>query len=356
MIKSTYFKNSLNYSMLLFLALLILLMLLGCRQNMMQRAVPLSEETKYQSDLAFNLTHQQLDEIAGSVKKLYCIVEYDVYQFIENDQMNREKLGQINLKRSSAKRSAINESVHGSATVLQNNRNGILLLTCAHVVNNPDTVIAFFANTGRGEIIESIAVKRSQLNFIRNDENNILLRIIAIDSKLDVAFLGSVAEGNSAEMIEFRHPVGNANALHWGTPVYLMGYPGGHQMLTRAIVGNPYSSSSGDFIVDATFNPGGSGSLIFALGENQQTIEMVGIAKSASASFSNLIKPEKESHQETYNPNLPYQGDIFVTRARNINYGVTFAISINTIRDFYIQNRRLLTLDGYNLDEFFSLN
>jgi len=282
-------------------------------------------------------------------------VEYDVYQFTEKDQMNREKLAHINLRRSSAVRSAINESVHGSATVLQNNRNGILLLTCAHVVNNPDTVVAYFANTGREEIIESVAVKRSQLNFIRSDENNVLLRIIAIDVKLDVAFLVNTAPGNTEKMIEFKHTVGNANALHWGTPVFLMGYPGGHQMLTRAIVGNPNPSSNGDFIVDATFNPGGSGSLIFALCENQQMVEMVGIAKSASASFSNLLKPEKESHQETYNPNLPYQGEIYVTRARNINYGVTFAISINTIRDFYIQNRRLLTREGYNLDEFFSL-
>lgn len=328
----------------------------GCRQSTFQKATPLNEEAKYHSELPFKMASTQMDEISGSVKKLFCIVEYDVYHFQENDLMNKEKLSQINLKRSSAKRSAFNESVHGTATVLQNNRNGFLLLTCAHILNNPDTVISYFATNSRQEIIESIAVKKSQMNFIRDNETNNLLRILAIDPKLDIAFLGSDTPSDVGDIEAFKQAVGNANALLWGTPVYLIGFPGGHQMLTRAVIGNPNPSTSGDFIVDATFNPGGSGSLILALAENEQRFEVVGIAKSASASFSNILKPEKESHQETYNPNLSYEGDIFVSRVRNINYGVTFAISINTIRDFYIQNRKSLTREGYNLDEFFSLN
>lgn len=339
-----------------FLAIIfILFSTYGCRQGTFQTVQPLSIDTHYHSELPINMASDQLDHIAESVKKLYCIVEYDVYHFQVNDLMNKEKLSQMNLKRSNAKRTAFNESVHGTATVLQNNRNGFILLTCAHVVSNPDTVISYFALDNQQEIIESIAVKTSQMNFIRDHENNKLLRIIAIDLKLDVAFLVSDTPSDAGDLPTFNQLVGNANALRWGTPVYLFGFPSGHQMLTRSVIGNPNASPSGDFIVDATFNPGGSGSLILALAENEQMFELVGIAKSASATFVNLIKPEKESHQETYNPNLPYDGEIYVERVRNINYGVTFAISVNTIRDFYILNRKAITREGYDLDEFFSL-
>ncbi|MBE0639882.1 MAG: trypsin-like peptidase domain-containing protein [Bacteroidales bacterium] len=346
---------NLRWSLTFFLIALTLLSFIGCRQSALQKAIPVTHEDQYHSELPIKMASVDMDQIAGSVKKLFCIVEYDVYHFDESDKMNREKLSQINLKRSNARRTAFNESVHGTATVLQNNRYGMVLLTCAHIVSNPDTVISFYASNSREGIIESIAIKKTQMNFIRDNETNILLRILAIDQKPDVAFLGSDSPSDAADVQAFRYLVGNANALHWGTPVYLMGFPGGHQMLTRAVVGNPNPSTSGDFIVDATFNPGGSGSLILALSENDQLFELVGIAKSASATFSNIIRPEKESHQETYNPNLPYEGDLFVTRVKNINYGVTFATSINTIRDFYIQHRKSLTREGYNLDEFFSL-
>lgn len=333
----------------------MLIFCLGCQPKIFQPVPQPQNDLAYTSELSQIISNSEMEKVAGSVKKLFCIVEYEVYQFDERDQLTEEKFGQLNLRRSNAQRSTFNETVYGTATVLQNNRNGLLLLTCAHIVDNPDTLITYFQTATSSLFIESVAVKKSQMNFIRDNENNNLLRIFAIDSKLDLAFLGGEKLTGADEMPVFEMEVGNGNILQWGTPVYVMGFPGGHQMLTKAAVGNPHSTPTGDFIIDASFNPGGSGSLIMAVNQNSRRPEFVGIAKSASATFINTLKPEKESHQEIYNPNLPYDGNLYVKRVRYINYGITFAISVNTIRDFYIQHRKSLSREGFGLDEFFGL-
>ncbi len=327
----------------------------GCQQRIFQPAPPPLDDAAYKSEFSQIISNSEMEKVAGSVKKLFCIVEYEVYQFEEKDQLTREKLGDLNLRRSNAQKTTFNETVYGTATILQNNRNGILLLTCAHIVDNPDTLISYFQTAASSSIIESVAIKKSQMNFIRDNENNNLLRIFAFDSKLDLAFLGSDKVTGIEDMPVFEIGIGNGNILQWGTPVYVMGFPGGHQMLTNAAVGNPHSTPTGDFIIDASFNPGGSGSMIMAVNQTSRKLEFVGIAKSASATFINTLKPEKESHQEIYNPNLPYDGNLYVKRVRNINYGITFAISVNTIRDFYIQHRKSLNREGFGLDEFFGL-
>jgi len=67
MTNATYPRIFSHYSRPLFLPILMLLTLIGCQQNMMQRAVPLSEGKKYNSELAANLSPQEIETIAGSV-------------------------------------------------------------------------------------------------------------------------------------------------------------------------------------------------------------------------------------------------------------------------------------------------
>lgn len=346
-----------NLSAVKMLIPLILLLLAagGCRQTLQQTTMQERSESRYFDEVSdFNRSFQ-LEEISRNVKKLFCIVEYDIYHFDETSDITADNLEGANLRRRSLARSSFSETVFGTATILQNNRNGLLLITSAHIVSNPDTIVSFFPGSEVRQRIESIAIKRSQMNFIREAPGNNLVRIVAIDLNRDIAFLSDRFSGQHAELPELDIAIGDASHLRWSTPVYLMGFPGGQQMVTRSVVGNPNPSVSGDFVVDATFNPGGSGSLALVLNQDTQLFELVGIVKATAATYSNVLRPEKDSRQKIYNPNVPYTGEVYAHRVREIYHGVTFAVSINTIRDFYFEARRQITREGFNLDAFFGL-
>ncbi|HQH14460.1 MAG TPA: serine protease [Bacteroidales bacterium] len=353
--KRNFYKSLKKTFFLLTGCCLVILLSVSCQNKSLRYPLQSTNKKEYVNDFSIGINNDELEQIAANVKKVFSIVDYDIYHFSESAGITQSKLAQTNLRRSSESKSIFNESVYGTATILQNNQNGILLLTCSHILNNPDTIISFFAEANKQTLIQSVAIKKSQMIFIHGNINNNLLKIIAIDPERDLVLLGSNELFDQNEQPEFKLKAGNSNTLQWGTQVYLMGFPGGHQMLTKANIGNPHSSSNGDFIVDVSFNPGGSGSIIMAINKNTHYLELVGIVKSASATYTNVLIPEKEGNQEIYNPNMPYEGDLFVKRARNINYGITFAVSVNTIRDFYIQSRKQITRAGFNLDNYFEL-
>jgi hypothetical protein len=333
----------------------IMLFIGGCRQPVFHRQSPQEAEGKYFDELAnFNRSFQ-LEDLSKSVKKLFSIVEYDIYHFDESDGLSPVMLNDLNLRRVAGDRTSFSETVFGTATILQSNSNGMLLITCAHIVSNPDTIVTFYTGSHNTRVIESIAIKKTEMTFVRDVPGNNLVKVLAKDLNRDIAFMSGRFTAPNMSLPQIEIPVGNVHELSWTTPVYLMGFPGGQQMVTRAIIGNPMPSNSGDFVVDATFNPGGSGSLALALNNETQGFELVGLIKATAANYRNVLKPEMDSRQELYNPNVPYSGTIYAEKVREIYHGVTYGVSINSIRDFYIENRRTVTREGFNLDSFFGL-
>lgn len=342
----------------LLLALLLITGLNSCRKLTYQAAYPTLSDGRYDSEFPYSNCSNELNQISKSVKKIYCLVEYDLFQFGQNERYTPLDLPQIKLKKKATERGFFSESVHGTATVLKNENNRLVVITCAHIVNYPDTILSFFLDeSGRqSEFLESVAIKKKQMNFIRDLPDGGLLDIIAIDEELDIAFLGNTFSRNDFSIPAFTYPMGDADQLDWGNFVYIFGYPAGHQMVTRGIVSNPNLTKNGEFIIDALFNTGISGGIVLAIRDGVPNFELVGIAKSVSAKYKNVLKPENERHQEVYNPNIPYKGDVYVKMEKDINYGVTFTISIGAIRNFYLENRKQFMPGGYSLDKFFGVN
>ena len=54
-----------------------------------------------------------------------------------------------------------------------------------------------------------------------------------------------------------------------------------------------------------------------------------------------------------YNPNIPYEGDVFVSLKKDKNYGITYAISSKSLRKLYKDHKEELNKKGYYLDNFF---
>ncbi len=341
----------------LLMFLVVSVSLNSCSKKTLQTVYPTLNDGRYDSEFPYRNCSKELGKIAKTVKKLYCLVEYDRYYFDINDKMQPGLIIDKSYKDIAYQKSFFSESVHGTATIIYRDENRVAVLSCAHIVDYPDTVYAWFYDGlgNKTDVLESISIKRKQQNFIRDLPGDGLLDIIAMDQKKDVVILGNYFDELGYNIRAFNYPTGNATKLEWGSFVYILGFPGGHQMVTRGIVSNPDPGQKGEFLIDALFNPGVSGGVVMAVKDGVPNFELVGLARAVSARFKNVIKPGKESHEELYNPNVPYDGEVFVKLEKDINYGVTFTIAIESIAHFYRENRQILVSRGYMLDNFFGM-
>lgn len=334
---------------------LIILITTSCQKATYRTVYPTLSDGRYDSEFPYRNCSSELDDIAKSVKKLYCLVEYDRFDFNESDALKSNNLSNNSFKKLAHNKGFFSESVHGTATVIYNVSGFVAVLTCAHIIDYPDTIISYFVDefNQKTEIIQSVSLKKKQLNFIRDLPGDGTLNLIVADKELDVAFLGNKFENVSENIRTFTYTTGQADKLEWGSFVYIMGYPAGYQMVTRGIVSNPNTGKKGEFLLDALFNTGISGGIVLAVRDGVPNFELVGIAKTVSAKYKNVLKPEKDSYEEIFNPNVPYTGNLYVKLEKDINYGITFAASIEAISDIYFDNKSEFTRQGFFLDSFF---
>ena len=356
------FANYLFYRNVAFLSFFfstgLILISTSCQKATFNAVYPTLSDGRYDSEFPYRNCSSELDDISKSVKKLYCLVEYDRYDFNESDALKSKQLSNSSFKKIAYNKGFFSESVHGTATIIYNVSGYVAVLTCAHIIDYPDTIISYFVDdlNQKTEIIQSISLKKKQLNFIRDLPGDGTLNLIAADFEQDVAFLGNKFENVSESIKVFNYPTGKAGKLEWGSFVYIMGYPAGYQMVTRGIVSNPNTGKKGEFLQDALFNTGISGGIVLAVKDGVPNFELVGIAKTVSAKYKNVLKPEKDSYEEIFNPNVPYTGNLYVKLEKDINYGVTFAASIEAISEIYFENKPEFVRQGFFLDSFFKQN
>lgn len=179
------------------------------------------------------------------------------------------------------------------------------------------------------------------------------MKILAIDVNQDIAILGEeVDKEKNREVHVFNYPMGDSDELEWGSFVYIIGYPSGYQMITRGIVSTPGGKHKKNFLIDALFNKGISGGIVLAIRDGVPNFEMVGMAKSVAANYENILVPEEESHVRKYNPSMPYEGNSYVKVKKNINYGITYSVASNSIRDFINDHQIELAEQGYLFNQF----
>jgi S1-C subfamily serine protease len=229
--------------------------------------------------------------------------------------------------------------------------NKAILLTCAHIIDFPDTIITYFDVEHKSNI-QSISILEEMNIFINELPDGENLEVLSIDNENDLALLGTDL-GNIQDFIPvFNYPLGKSQELDWGSFVYIIGYPIGNKMITRGIVSNPEKTKQGTFLIDALFNKGFSGGLVLAIRDGVPNFELVGLAKSVSAEYNYILIPAKERHEFSYNPKIPYQGESYVMLKEEINYGITNAITVEEIVDFMKRNQKDILQKGYDLSGF----
>jgi len=307
-------------------------------------------DNKYNTEFPGKDLPKELEYISKTVKKLDCLAFYMTYVFPSVNNLKMNSLSDSVLRNLSINNSVNNQSVSGTAMVIYNDGKRLGLLTCAHVIDFPDTIITRYEN-GKGAI-QSVSVKIRQQNFVRDLPAGSDIKILAKDINDDIAFIGKTLDNEGVYQAVLNYPAGNTKDLQWGSEVYVMGYPIGNLMVTRAIVSDPDKADKGRFLTDAMYNRGISGSPVFAIRDGLPNFELVGMASSASAKQIYYVKPGKEE-PEYINPEVPYTGDLYVDSYKDIKYGVTFNVSIEGINAFLKDNKNVLQKEGFDPNRFF---
>jgi hypothetical protein len=283
------------------------------------------------------------------------MIFYNTALLSGGNPLTADRLSPENIRRYTVRDTIVSRIGSGTATVIYRGLDRIALLTCAHVVDHPDTVITYYMDElGEGRrVIQSISVKRREQFYVIDILGGGDLKVLAVDPAHDLALLGKKDLRETHRIPVLAYPAGDSRSLEWGSFVYLMGYPMGFKMITQGIVSNPNMDGDGAFLVDALFNRGFSGGIVLAIRDGVPNFELVGLAKSVSAEHKYVLRPLKETSEFLYDTTVPYTGDIYVRSESDINYGITHAISVETIRRFVEENRDQLMREGYDFSRLF---
>lgn len=343
------------YSALLLLLLVTIVTETGCSYKAGKNILNKSGSPKYTNVFGDSILADKLDAISKSVCKINCYADYRTYVFDENIKMVKSGLSGEEIFLKARASISSNEAVSGTATVIYSDSTRVALLTCAHIVNFPDTVFGYFESSDLESIkfIQSISVRMQQKVFVRGLPVGGNIEVLVTDRSNDIAILGKVYETPKAIVPVYSCKAGKSEQLEWGSYLYLLGYPQGQLMITGGMASKPAVPGE-QFIVDALFNEGFSGGIVLAMNYSSHVPEFVGFGRSVSARSEYILKPEKENYEFSYNPKIPYEGETFVRLRKDINYGITYVVPVEKVIDFYQKNRDFLIQKGFNLDSFFN--
>lgn len=356
-----YNDNKLHACILRRIALVSLLcvsvFILSCTKEVYLTGEALVKDGKYDSSFPHLSTAEYIEQIIKSVQPISSMAYYTNYHFSAADNITESALDGQRYQEMAISQEPTNSNVRGSATIIYSGDRRVALLTSAHVVDFPDTILTYFTDmSGRNtEYLQSIAIKTRQMNYVstlpRLRDGS--MDIIAIDPTTDVAIIGGMMEQDlpgTARALEY--PLGNSRELRWGDFIYVLGYPKGKRMVTSGIVSQPNSSDLSNFLIDAPFNIGLSGGIVLAIRDGVPNFEVVGITNSVSADFENILSPPDTIDTAEIIDERPYSGDLYVRRRSRINYGVTNVVSAEAVRQLIQENRQKFFERGYNLRSF----
>jgi len=335
-------KKNLGYLTLIFF-------FIGCKTTNVE-VIKDYHDSKYDSEFPNISLSKELKQISKTVKKLDIIAFYATYYLPENEALSKADINDSVLDKYSRTKTISHESVSGTASIIYNRNRMVGLLTCSHVIDFSDTVYSYFDKDQNS--LRAVSVKIKQQNHISGIPSGEPLEVVAQDKQKDIALLLKKTDIDDITLKVLNIPIGKTKDLQWGSVVYIMGYPLGNLMVTRAIASLSDKMKSGIFATDALYNHGISGSPVFAIRDGVPNIELIGMASSAAAQTINVLEPDEDVIVSN-NFRTIYKGELFVDKSKLINYGVTYSVTIDEIITFIHSNEKALTEKGFTISDFF---
>jgi len=289
----------------------------------------------------------ELELISKSLVLINNLTFYNNYLFLDST-VTKKDIKEKDVSNHVMMQSTINKTSSGTGTIIGINGNNVALLTAAHIVSYPDTIITYHIKDGKPtDYIESIMIKKRQ-NLYSNLPEGGRLKLIASDSKSDIAIVGNKFTNiDPIRFPVFSFKLGDASDLDWGDFVYVFGYPMHNKIVTRGIVSMPNKNKLDNFLIDALINRGSSGGLVLAIRGEAPNFELVGIVSSVPAEKKFVLSPANTSRDINLLPGTIYDGEMKVEKLDGIRYGIGRIVSSEGIKKFLNDYEGELHSKGY---------
>lgn len=330
----------------------ILIPLISC-SSVYETVYPTLNDGKYDSEFPYKNSSAQLEEISNSIKLLNSIAFYTSYIFPEDKQLKLSDLKGTEYKETASEEIYFNRSASGTATIIYENQGNVALLTVAHIVNFPDTVVSYYVDSAGAatKIVQSISIKSRQSNYVPDLPEGGELDIVLLDKTNDIALLGrKYSSLATINLPVFKYPWGESADLEWGSFIYVFGFPMNYKMISKGIVSSPQRERH-SFLIDAVFNRGYSGGIVLAIRDGVPNFELVGLVRSVPADYQYILHPVTRQSDIEFNPMLPYKGEVYVEREQMMRTGITKVIGIELVKELLEKNRSNLMNRNYYFGE-----
>lgn len=327
----------------------------SCSTVSYKEVYPTLADGKYDSEFPYKSASNELREISSTIERIHSNVYYKTYTFDESTNLTSDKINDTILRSVAISEGYAEQSNSGTGTVIYFNEGKVGILTCAHVVEFPDTIISYFSDSDGSftKYIQVIFLKERQSIYAAGFPEGSEFELLVSDKKSDLAVIGKDYNALSGLRFPvFNYSFGKAKELDWGSFVYIFGYPIHQQMVTKAIVSNPNRDDNGSFLVDAVVNNGMSGGIVLAIRDGVPNFEMVGMIQWVPEEEDNILVPKPLKDNMRYNPIVPYKGEEYVKRYSSIRYGIARVISAEKIQSFLKTSKPILDKKKYYLDHF----
>ncbi len=339
-------------------AVVLLFTTLSCSSSSLYDSIyPTLHDGKYDSEFPYRNSSQQLEEISGSIRLINSIAFYTSYVFDASSKFRANEISKINLGKASVEQISFNRTASGTSTVISEDQGTVVLLTVAHIVSFPDTIISRFINPDGSisQFVQSVSIKTRQTNYVPDFPDNGEVDIILMDKSKDIALLGRhFIYDRTISMPVFKYPWGKSSELEWGSFVYVFGFPMNFKMISKAIVSSP-GKENHTFLIDAVFNRGYSGGIVLGIRDGVPNFELVGLVHSVPAEYQDTMRPLAKEQDLDFNPMLPFKGDVYVDREQVLRTGITKVIGIEIVKDFILAHKNELIEKGYILKDLFNV-
>jgi len=341
-----------------FVFCLLLFVLSACTPTA-QKVTPPAQviDGQYDSEFPQKPTSRELAHIAKTIKLVSSLTFYHTYEFSLEQAVTLKEVSAtgFNVKQKAVHSAIAQKPASGTAVLIFGNGNYLTLLTCAHIVHEPDTLIYYYQDRNREKspFVQSVSIKSKQIINVPLLPPGGAVRILAMDRANDLALLGIKLNTHPKLPLPLLNlKWGRAARLHWGSFVYLLGFPNGKKMVTSALVSEPNRDNRHNFLIDADLPQGISGGIVLAIHDGAPNFELVGIANALSARQQFILRPDPLSRLSELARNLPYKGDIYIDTQISQVSGITYVIGIENVKELIEQHRSEIEYLGYGLPSF----
>lgn len=342
---------------ILFLSTILSLLLSSCTQKVYLNEQSQVMDDQYDSEFPALPTARFLAEVNESIKQVNVMAYYNGFEFSRASGLKWQDVKSNNFENRAINEIQTNIPATGTATIIYSDPGKIALLTCSHVIFFPDTITSYFSDSNGDNTvyIQKIYFKRRHSINVSGIPGSNELRIIAMDENSDIAIIGKNYVNPVKDALKsLNYPKGKASELQVGVFVYLFGFPRGERLVTSNIIGQVGKGPNNRFVINTPMTNGISGGLVLAIRDGIPNFEVVGMVYAVAGEVIIYLTPDLKTNPSVLDAQQKYMGDIYLNSTKQVVYGITYATSIESIENFLEENRDEISLNGFNIEEFFS--